>query len=85
LGVILDERIPNMAVVRDVYEGSPAEEMGLRAGDTIWSVNGQQIRSPSELSQSISQLPPGEEVDIRYSRPEVREVEVTLDAQRGNQ
>jgi len=82
LGVILDERIPNMAVVRDVYEGSPAEDMGLRAGDTIWSVNGRQIRSSSQLTQEISHLPPGSEVDIRYSRPEVRDVEVTLDEQR---
>jgi hypothetical protein len=82
LGVILDERIPNMAVVRDVYEDSPAEDLGLRPGDTIWQVNGQSIRSPSELSQAISQLPPGSEVDLRFSRPEVRDVEVTLDNQR---
>jgi S1-C subfamily serine protease len=71
-----------MAVVRDVYEDSPAEDLGLRPGDTIWQVNGQAIRSPSDLTQAISQLPAGSDVDLRFSRPEVRDVEVKLDYQR---
>jgi len=78
LGVILDERYPNMAVVREVYHDSPAEEAGLKPGDTITGLNGQRVRSPQELSQTVTRLGPGSDIQVQYSRPQTRSVRVHL-------
>jgi len=78
LGVILDERYPNMAVVREVYQDSPADEAGLKAGDTITGLNGQRVRSPQELSQTVMQLGAGSDIQVQYSRPQTRNVRVHL-------
>jgi C-terminal processing protease CtpA/Prc len=85
LGVILDDRYPNLAVVRQVYENSPAAEAGLRQGDTIISLNGQRVRSPQELSQDVMQLQPGAEIRLQFTRPQVRNVQIYLTTREGSQ
>jgi len=50
----------------------------VQPGDTIWAVNGEHIQSPDDLTNTISQLEPGQAVDINISRPNPRNLTVTL-------
>ena len=54
------------AHINAVAPGSPAERAGLRAGQSIVSLNGQAITSPQELLQSIGQYRAGQVVQIGY-------------------
>jgi Do/DeqQ family serine protease len=56
------------ALVSQVVEGSPAEKAGIRTGDVITSVNGQPVKSNSELRNSIGLLRVGDKVDIGLLR-----------------
>jgi S1-C subfamily serine protease len=78
LGVQLDQRFPNAAVVRQVYRNSPAEHAGLRPGDWIVSVNGQRVSSSQDLTNEVSQLEPGAAVQIQISRPTTQNMQVRL-------
>jgi serine protease Do len=42
-------------LVMEVFEGTPAEKAGLRAGDVVTAVNGKQVGSPEELSSSLGE------------------------------
>ncbi len=56
------------ALVSQVVEGSPAEHAGIRTGDVITSVNGQPVKSNSELRNSIGLLRVGDKVEIGLLR-----------------
>ncbi len=56
------------ALVSQVVEGSPAEHAGIRAGDVITSVNGQAVKSNSELRNTIGLLRVGDKVEIGLLR-----------------
>jgi Do/DeqQ family serine protease len=56
------------ALVSQVVEGSPAEKAGIRTGDVITSVNGQPVKSNSELRNTIGLLRVGDKVDIGLVR-----------------
>jgi Do/DeqQ family serine protease len=56
------------ALVSQVVEGSPAERVGIRTGDVITSVNGQPVKSNSELRNTIGLLRVGDKVDIGLVR-----------------
>jgi Do/DeqQ family serine protease len=62
--------LPNAtgALVSQVVDGSPAEKAGIHTGDVITSVNGQQVKSNSELRNSIGLLRVGDKVDIGLLR-----------------
>jgi len=51
-----------------VVEGSPAAHAGIRTGDVITSVNGQPVKSNSELRNTIGLLRVGDKVDIGLLR-----------------
>lgn len=51
-----------------VVEDSPAEKAGLRAGDIILEVDGEEIEDSGDLSREIRRLDPGEETVIRFNR-----------------
>src|SRR5215831_7122073 len=59
---------PVGALVSQVVEGSPAEKAGIRTGDVITSVNGQPVKSNSELRNTIGLLRVGDKVDIGMMR-----------------
>ena len=48
-----DTLVGGEVVVRAVAPGSPAQEAGLRAGDTILTVDGQRVLTPDELKEAI--------------------------------
>jgi Do/DeqQ family serine protease len=56
------------ALVSQVVEGSPADKAGIRTGDVITSVNGQPVKSNSELRNTIGLLRVGDKVDIGLVR-----------------
>jgi len=78
LGVVLDERHDDGAFVQDVRDGSPAERAGLQRGDQILRLNGRAVRSPDHLTQIVSQMRPGDEVDIEFARGGNHSVTVEL-------
>jgi serine protease Do/serine protease DegQ len=59
---------PMGAMVSQVVEGSPAEKAGIRTGDVITSVNGQPVKSNSELRNTIGLLRVGDKVEIGMMR-----------------
>jgi Do/DeqQ family serine protease len=56
------------ALVSQVVEGSPAEHAGIRTGDVITAVNGQPVKSNSELRNTIGLLRVGDKVEIGLLR-----------------
>ncbi len=56
------------ALVSQVVAGSPAEKAGVRVGDVITSVNGQPVKSYSELRNAIGLQRVGDRIDIGLVR-----------------
>jgi len=56
------------ALVSQVVEGSAAEKAGIHTGDVITSVNGQPVKSNSELRNSIGLMRVGDKVEIGLLR-----------------
>jgi len=56
------------AYVSDVTDGSPAARAGIRAGDVVVKVDGQDIASAAALGGVIRQHKPGDEVEIELDR-----------------
>src|SRR4051812_17096070 len=54
--------------VSSVTPGGPAEQAGLKIGDTITSVNGKPVKNGDELVSDISAEKPGSKVKIGYDR-----------------
>lgn len=72
------------AVIERVEPGSAADEAGLRSGDIIVSVNGQQLTNHQQLSLWIGQMKPGEEAEITVNRDgDLESFEVELGAWEG--
>jgi serine protease DegQ len=65
--------------VRDVTTGGPAWSAGIRAGDTLLSIDGVEISDARALLFTIAQRPPGSRVEFRVQRDaEVFETYATL-------
>jgi Do/DeqQ family serine protease len=62
--------LPNAtgALVSQVVGGSPADKAGIRSGDVITSVNGQPVKSNSELRNAIGLLRVGDRVEVGLVR-----------------
>jgi serine protease Do len=52
-------------VVSGVYQGTPADQAGLQAGDVITSIDGKSVNSPDELTKAIHALKPGQTVAMQ--------------------
>ena len=55
------------ATIADVVSGSPAAQAGLAAGDTIVSIDGQTVDSPTTLSTLLASHHPGDSVTIGWT------------------
>jgi len=67
------------AQVTWVEEGSPAEEAGIKVGDIITALGGQEIDEDHSLGDLVLEHEPGEKITLTLSRRgERREVQVTL-------
>jgi serine protease Do len=54
--------------VSDVVAGSPAEQAGLKVGDTITSVDGKKVANGDELVAEIASRKPGSKAKLGYMR-----------------
>jgi S1-C subfamily serine protease len=62
-----------------IVEGSPAERAGLRAGDVIVAVDGEQITEERDLSTLLLGYSPGDTITLRVLRQSsTTDIEVTL-------
>jgi membrane-associated protease RseP (regulator of RpoE activity) len=55
-------------LIDSVESGWPAEEAGLRGGDRITSINGNEVRETSDLTEVLSATEPGSSVEIHVQR-----------------
>ena len=62
------------ALIVSVSNGSPADEAGLRAGDVITEMDGEDITTTEELSLDIASHQIGDEVEIGYYRGDAQQV-----------
>lgn len=68
LGVVFDDRYPQLALVEVVRRNTAADRAGLRAGDVISRINGQRVYGMRHATQLVSEMSPGEEIELEYSR-----------------
>ncbi|MDP7028689.1 MAG: trypsin-like peptidase domain-containing protein [Phycisphaerales bacterium] len=73
IGVTLGERVDAVAgdtrcFIRAVSPGLPADEAGLRAGDTILAVGDRTVNSVSGVRHAIAVTPPGETCQLQIRR-----------------
>ena len=54
--------------ISDVTADSPAEKAGIKRGDTVLSINGQDVTTAEDLRNIIAQLPPGTKVTLKLTR-----------------
>jgi S1-C subfamily serine protease len=59
---------PAGVVVVAVSPGGPADSAGLREGDVITKVNGQQTPTQGTLTAVLAGLKPGQQVKVTYLR-----------------
>ena len=52
----------------EVHPDSPAEMAGMRRGDVVVSIDGQQVKSLRELQGILSRHEPGNEVELAFTR-----------------
>ncbi|HKP82073.1 MAG TPA: Do family serine endopeptidase [Pyrinomonadaceae bacterium] len=55
-------------VVYQVQSGSGADRAGLRAGDVITALNGEQVTDPNTFRNKIASSPPGTEITLTVKR-----------------
>ncbi|EGZ44831.1 DegQ family serine endoprotease [Neisseria wadsworthii] len=55
---------PTGALIAKVLPGSPAAKAGLQVGDIVRSVNGETVRTSSELPVMVGNLVPGKEITL---------------------
>jgi S1-C subfamily serine protease len=56
--------------VMDVIRGAPAWDAGIRAGDTLLSLDGMELDDPRAFLLQVSQRPPGSQVELEVLRGE---------------
>lgn len=61
-------KTPNGAIVRSVTSGGPAEASGIKRGDIIISVNGEEVKDNRQLTQRVGSLLAGSTNNFRVIR-----------------
>ncbi len=68
IGALIPDNVPaGPALVTGIVEGAPAAEAGIRPGDKIIAVNGEEIRNATDLARTI-QLNMGEDLAMTIER-----------------
>lgn len=67
LGVIVQANDASAVIVSRVQDNTPAARTGLATGDTILSLDGQRVRTRSELSDVLDTIEPGTTVTITWT------------------
>ena len=64
----LDMKTTNGALVDQTMPGTPAAEAGLKSGDVITKLNGEEVKDASDLTRHVGALKPGDKVELSYLR-----------------
>jgi serine protease DegQ len=56
------------AIIAGVIRGGPADSAGMRPGDILLAVEGEQVNSTADLLNMISQLQPGQQATLTILR-----------------
>jgi serine protease Do len=63
-----------------VINGSPADKAGLKEGDIIFKVNGEEVTTENPLASALGQYGVGEEIELEYDRDgQTSKVKATLE------
>ncbi len=68
LGVYLGSETNSGVAITGTSKGSGAREAGLKDGDIITAINGEDIRSTKELGKAIDANEPGDDIKVTYIR-----------------
>jgi M6 family metalloprotease-like protein len=74
------------AVVERVSTGSPAANAGVKVGDVILKINGEQLTRPGELTDAVAEKKPGDTLTLvlrREGKESEVKVQLTADSGRG--
>lgn len=67
------------ALVNNVYKDSPGEKAGLKVNDVIIELNGEKVKTVTELQKKVSSTPPGDKIMLLVLRDgKEKNIEVTL-------
>ncbi len=78
LGVQVQSGGSDGAVIAGVQAGSPAEQAGLAAGDTITAIDGEGVASAADLTSALSQSSVGQQVLVTWQTAAGRELRATV-------
>jgi len=56
------------SLITEVQEDSPAKEAGLKAGDVIVAINGDEVYDPEDVVDAVEDKEPGEKVEVKIVR-----------------
>jgi len=80
----LGMKSPKGTLIAGINKGSPADNAGLKTGDTIISVNSKDIKDPQDLARKIAGVKPGSVLDINIIRQgENKTIKVEIGAMPG--
>jgi serine protease Do len=68
LGAVFDPENTGGAVLKEVEARSPLEAAGLKTGDVIVQIGGQEVKSGDAVAERVAQSKPGDRLDIVYRR-----------------
>ena len=78
-GIMLDEEVESGVVIISVSENSGAKEAGLKKGDVILAVNGNNVSNAAYLKYELYKSKAGDTIEISYMRDgKVSKTKVTL-------
>ena len=76
----------NGALVDEAMPGTPAAKAGLKSGDVITKLNGEEVKDASDLTRHVGALKPGEKVELTYLRDGAEKTaDITLGSQNSEQ
>jgi serine protease Do len=76
----------NGALVDEAQPGTPAAAAGLKSGDVITQLNGQDVKDASDLTRHIGSMKPGDKVELSFLRDGAEKtVSITLGSMKSEQ
>jgi S1-C subfamily serine protease len=68
IGISIDDKREQGAIVRRVERDSPAEKAGIREGDVIVEFNKEAVVGAQQLTRLVRETPVGRTVDVKIRR-----------------
>jgi serine protease Do len=76
----------NGALIDEAQPGTPAAAAGLKSGDVIVKLNGQEVKDASDLTRHIGSMKPGDNVELSFLRDGAEKtVSITLGSMKSEQ